>query len=317
MGSVHELIDTHGRRNAVDHVKGKRAPRIVQAAHASMLDEQMGLVSNLVYSGWCHAGLPHRKTADDARWTIKTDYVTLVVEPGAVPGEEPGTYRHIGVPYGPIARLILIYLQTRALETGSREVELGKSLRQFLTRLGLTNGGKTQKIIRDQVQRISHCRLTFHLQKDGVRGVSNQAIVDTAVFFDDRTQDDDRQTSLFTDTIKLSEGFFQQLRRHAVTLDEGAIRKIHNNSRALDAYCWLAFRLAGVPKETTITWAALRPQFGGGISSMVEFKRTFADDVRLATSVYPDAKVELGPNGLTLRPSPPPISPKAHRLALR
>ena len=58
----------------------------------------------------------------------KTDSITLLVEPGLriAPGSDPA---HVGVPFSAIARLILIYLQSEALRTGSRDVELGGSLR--------------------------------------------------------------------------------------------------------------------------------------------------------------------------------------------
>ena len=129
-------------------------------------------------------------------------------------------------------------------------------------------------------------------------------------------QVNDRQGSLFQDRLKLSEGFYQQLRRHAVKLDEAAVRKIHKNSRALDAYSWLAFRLHNIQEPTFVTWAALRPQFGQGISTDVEFRRTFADDLRLAQSVYPDADMDILPKGVFLRSSPPPIKEKPRRLTL-
>ena len=198
------------------------------------------------------------------------------------------------------------------METGYREVELGSSLRQSLGRLGLEQGGRTNKAVREQIERISNCRLTFRLNKDGVRGVSNQSIIETAVFFGD--DQDTKQPSMFVDTLKLSHGFFEHLQRHAVRLDEAAIRRIHNNSRALDVYCWLAFRLPHLDKEIAISWAALRPQFGAGISLERNFRMLFADDLRMVLSVYPDAQAELTPTGVLLRPSLPPVPTKRTRI---
>jgi hypothetical protein len=40
-----------------------------------MLDDEMGEFSTIIYSGWCHAGLPHRRTPSNADWQIKTDHV--------------------------------------------------------------------------------------------------------------------------------------------------------------------------------------------------------------------------------------------------
>jgi hypothetical protein len=43
----------------------------------------------------------------------------------------------VGVPFGSRARLILLYLQTQALRSRSREVELGRSMREWLRRMGI------------------------------------------------------------------------------------------------------------------------------------------------------------------------------------
>jgi hypothetical protein len=56
----------------------------------------------------------------------------------------------IGVPYGSIARMILLYLQTQAVRTRSREVELGASMNAWLTAMGIPIGGKTYQIVREQ-----------------------------------------------------------------------------------------------------------------------------------------------------------------------
>ena len=95
-----------------------------------------GYGHGLFYSGWCQTALPHRRPPDNSTiWKLETESMTLLVEPGVrvLPSGEPA---HVGVPFGAIARLILIYLQSEALRTGSRDVELGGSLRAFLKRLG-------------------------------------------------------------------------------------------------------------------------------------------------------------------------------------
>jgi hypothetical protein len=90
--------------------------------------------------------------------------------------------RWVGVPYGSRARLILLYLQSEALRTQSRDIELGRSLHAWLGRLGIPIGGKSFKDVREQANRLSRCRLTFHVKYGGL---VNQNIVDTAMFVDD------------------------------------------------------------------------------------------------------------------------------------
>ena len=303
MGEVHRLLDARGRQVARGLVEGRRGPRIVEAAAGWSSDEDIG--TGYTYSGWCQTALPHKRLPDNsAIWKLETDSMTLLVEPGfrVVHGSDPV---HVGVPFGAIARLILIYLQSEALRTGSRDVELGGSLRAFLGRLGVSVGGKTARLVREQAERISRCRLTFHGTRGRATLLVNQNIVDVAMFVD--PNDAEGQGCLFVEKARLSETFFNQLREHAVPLDEAAIRHIHNSSMALDVYCWLAYRLHSLPTDRPISWAALAGQFGGGIRLRKHFKAAFTESLSLALAVYKDARVEVTTTGLVLRPSPPPV----------
>ena len=300
MGTLHELIETHGRSAAL---AAEIDRRVVDAAMRYMNDEDGDV--GFVYSGWAQAALPHRRLGDDETWQLSTEKVTLLVEPGKRIAD--GRPVSVGVPYGSRARLIMLYLQTEALRTGSREVELGRSLRAWLARLGIPPGGKSIKEVREQAERISRCRLTFHIQQGGRAGLLNQHIVDTALFLDG---DDPAQGSLFLETARLSETFFDQLQRHPVPIEEAAIRAINNNSMALDIYCWLAYRLHVLPGSRAITWKALHAQFGGGFSRLDHFRPRFLENLQLALAVYRDARVDVSAKGVVLQPSRPPVPPK-------
>jgi hypothetical protein len=128
MGEVHRLLREAGREAALRSDFDRRV--VEAAAYLASEDVEIGFL----YSGWAQAALPHKRLPDDAPWQITTERVTLIVQPGlrAVPGGEPVS---VGVPYGSRARLILLYLQSEALRTNSREIELGKSLHAWLRRL--------------------------------------------------------------------------------------------------------------------------------------------------------------------------------------
>jgi Plasmid encoded RepA protein len=304
MGEVHDLLLEHGTAVARAYAHGRRGPRVVEAASRWLSDEDVS--TGFVYSGWCQTGLPHKRPATESLvWKVQTDSLTLLVEPGFRVAAT-GTPVPVGVPYGAIARLILIYLQSEALRTGSREVELGGSLRAFLKRLSISIGGKTARIVKDQADRLSRCRLTFHSTRNGVGLLVNQNIVDCAMFVEAGGLEDG-QGSLFVEKARLSEVFFQQLTQHAVPLDEVAIRHIRNSSMALDVYCWLAYRLHALKEPKHLTWAALAGQFGMGLKQRKHFRAAFSESLSLALAVYPEAKVELRPDGITLRPSNPPV----------
>jgi hypothetical protein len=145
------------------------------------------------------------------------------------------------------------------------------------------------------------------VQSGNTTGLVNQSIVDTALFLDSQ---DERQPSLLLEKAKLSEGFYAQLQKHPVPLEESAIRAVSNNSQALDIYAWLAYRLHSLSAPRPITWRALRPQFGASFGRLDNFRARFNDNLRLALAVYPAARVEVDENGLILHPSRPPVAPR-------
>ena len=303
MAAVHDLIEARGKQGALQAGLDRA---VVEVAANYLSDEDTGL--GFAYSGWAQCALPHKKLANDAHWGITSEKVRLVVEPGRRPLEDSDDLEWIGVPYGSHARLILLYLQTEALRTQSREVELGRSLRDWLGKLGISVGGMTGRSVRDQAERISRCRLTFHLSGTGGSGLVNQNIVDRALFIEETIGE--RQGRLNLETAKLSEGFFDQLRKHPVPLEEAAIKALSNNAPALDAYLWLAYRLHALKADRLVTWAALKGQFGTGFVKLAQFKYKFQSTLQLATAVYPEAKIEVTPVGVILKPSRPPVSPR-------
>jgi hypothetical protein len=301
MATVHSLLESHGKAAALEAGLDRS---VVEAASLYMGDEDGAF--SFVYSGWAQCALPHRRLADDAPWEISADRVRLVVEPGRRPSRDDGPLEWVGVPFGSHARLILLYLQTQALKTGSREIELGGSLRDWLRRIGVSVGGRTGMLVKEQAERISRCRLTFHLQGK-TTGLINQSIVDRALFIEDM---DEGQGRLTLETAKLSEGFFEQLRRHPVPLEEAAIRAINNNPAALDAYLWLAYRLHSLSAPKLVTWKALKGQFGVAFKELHHFKYKWRETLNLALAVYPAANVEVVEAGVLLKPSRPPVAPR-------
>lgn len=312
MGTVHKLLSEQGRQAALTFDLERE---VVEAASSYMSDEDASV--GFLYSGWCQAALPHRKIADEQGWQVEADRYCLIVEPGMRRGPN-GQPVHIGVPYGSRARLILIYLQSEALRTSSREVELGKSLRDWLERMRIPVGGKNLSAVREQTERISRCRLTFEVRAGNRLGLANQNIMDTAIFLEP-ADEDGIQRSLFAQKARLSEAFYEGLKRHPVPIEEAAIGAISNNSMAIDIYVWLAYRLHSLSKPTPLTWRAVKVQFGSGFAAMNNFRRVFLPNLRLALAVYPEARVDVDEDGkgLILHPSKPPVAPKQLTAASR
>jgi hypothetical protein len=269
-----------------------------------MADERQNI--GISYTGFCLTSLPHKRLPDDQAWQKRGHRVTLLVEPGRLTAAR-GEIKLYGVPYGARARMILLYLQTQAVRTNSPQVALGRSMRDWMERMGLAVGGETARSLREQAARISACTLKFFWEdeSDTSRGFKRGAIVDSGLQF---AIGDDAQGRLWEDQVVLDPVFYKTLRDHPVPLQEAAIRQLRDRSMSLDIYVWLAWRLHTINRPTPIVWSGIQAQFGAGFDKLFHFKPRFSEALAAAVAAYPEARVDLGEKGITLHPSRPPIA---------
>jgi hypothetical protein len=296
---VHHLVLVHGRERAREMVEPRRRPLVDIAAEVLSSDTQRIGIS---YTGFCLTSLPHKRLPDDQIWEKKGHKVTLWVEPGRMKAK--GKVVTYGVPYGARARMILLYLQTQAVRTGSREVELGRSMREWMERMGLSIGGETARGLREQAARISACTLKFFWEDDVHEGWARGAIVTSGLRF---KVPENNQGTLWEDRVTLDEAFWKALRDHPVPVLEEAIRQLRDRSMSLDIYVWLAWRCHQLSRPTPISWPAIHAQFGAGFKAIKHFKPSFLEALDAAVAAYPEARIEISEAGITLNPSRPPI----------
>lgn len=299
---IHQLVLVHGRDRAREMVHPKQR-LLVDIAAEVMADESRSF--GFSYTGFCLTSLPHKRLNDDQAWEKTGHRVTLVVEPGRLKTAK-GELKLYGVPFGARARMILLYLQTQAVRTGSPQIALGRSMRDWMERMGLSVGGETARGLREQAARISACSLKFFWDgnQESGRGFKRAAIVDSGLDF---SSEIDGQNTLWEDQVVLDPAFYKSLKEHPVPLQEAAIRQLRDRSMSLDVYVWLAWRLHTLPQATPISWNAIYSQFGAGFEKLFHFKPRFTEALAAAVAAYPEAKVELGELGVTLYPSRPPV----------
>jgi hypothetical protein len=307
MGEIHNLILRHGADGARAMADTKSGRQIVDAATSLLAEEETRL--GITHAGFAMTSLPHRSTAEPL-WTRHGGRTKLLVESG-----RKGDGSWIGVPYGSVARLILLYLQTEAIRTNSPEVELGRSMRSWMTRMSLASGGRNYQLVAEQARRISACRLTFLTDLSGAEMRHNGAFVQDAISLAGVA--DETQPSLWQDRVRLDNGFWKSLKDHPVPVREEAIKAIGPRSMAIDVYIWLAYRLHSLGKTTPVSWPAIHAQFGAGFKAVRQMKPVFIDALHLALAVYPEARVDVEPGGLALHPSAPAVPrAEARRLGL-
>jgi hypothetical protein len=308
MGTVHRLIMEHGVEAARNAAETKSERQAIDAAAAIMVEEESRL--GITHAGFAMTALPHRRI-EEPFWERSGYQTILQVESGRLPGG-----KLVGVPYGSLARMILLYLQTEAIRTNSPEVELGRSMRAWMVRMSLADGGRTYKLVTEQARKISACRLTFFAQRGGLEMRQNGMFVRDAISLSGVI--DDTQPTLWQDRVRLDDGFWASLREHPVPVREEALRAIGARSLALDVYIWLAYRLHSLAKPMPVSWTALHAQFGAGFQLVRKIKPSLTDALRLTLAVYPEARVDVEPSGFVLHPSPPAVPrAEAKRIGLR
>jgi hypothetical protein len=282
-------------------------------AHAEIIDSQPDEKAYL-HSILCQTGLPYRPT-DKRVWIRDQGAASLLIEAGHARHPRTGEWVELGLPHGERPRLILIYLSTEAVRTTSPTIEVGASLTAFARSLGIDTNGPSIRRFKDQLARLAASTVRLGVVADGRTAQINTQIVSGIDLWMPKDAD---QRVLWPSTVTLSAEYFASLQQHAVPLDPRAIAALAGSALALDVYVWLAQRLHRIDpnKPQTITWQALKSQFGVGYAELRIFRRRFKEALRTVRTAYPSARIEEAGTGLVLQNSPPPV-PKSQVVARR
>lgn len=297
MATIHRLIVEKGVEEARKLAATRHERQVVEAAYQVLSEETDKL--GFTYSGFALTCLPHKPRSETV-WRREGHNLTMLLQAGV---DRDG--RTLGVPYGSYARFILLFLQSQAVKTQSRDIELGRSMRVWLGNMGLSIGGTTYKMVSEQARRISGCTLTFYASRDNKELMRRGGFVDGSITMADVASE---QPSLWQERVLLNDEFYQALRDHPVPLSETALRAIGPRSMVIDIYIWLAYRLHALKADVEVTWLSLHSQFGAGYGRLRDFRAGFINGLELACAVYPEASVSVDEKGIILRPSRPAVA---------
>lgn len=267
--------------------------------------------------------LPHSDPGQVPFWKRTNGNVTLSI----VSDYDPKTGVLVGYPYGTIPRLLLFWLTTEALRTGSPKLELGKTYGSFLRDLGLdpnTGGGKRSdgQRVRLQSRRLFTSRISF-IQEQHEENYEAEARLHMNVarksflWWDPKKPD---QMNLWGSWVELSDEFFQAITAAPVPLDLRALKALKRSPLALDLYAWATHKSNSVyrkGKPQFVPWAGLATQFGADYSDHLNFKKKAKDALRKIQAVYPSLKLQDATGGIIVLPSSrPAVAPKNVRKLL-
>lgn len=280
--------------------------RLVEAGTDIMTDPE-DLIPSFLHAVLCQVSLP-RKSTQQRVFERGSGRVQLRIEAGT--SFDGMKWVDQPMPYGTRPRLVLVHLCTEAIRTGQREVEVGRSIGEFLDRLDIPRGGGPRggyTMFRKQMQALAACNLRLSYPVAG--RIANMQAPPIESFEAWIRSDSDEQMVLWPGIMTLNHQFYDSLREHAVPLDNRALAALTHSALALDLYTWLGHRLCRVRKQdgVRVPWVALKEQFGDEYNDLRNFKKAMKLALHQVLAVYPSARIEDVTGGIRLMPSPPPV----------
>ena len=218
------------------------------------------------------------------------------------------------LPFGNLPRLLLAWVCTEAVKTGSRELVLGKSLSDFMRTLDIyAGGGNAHTKLRNQMKRLFGCTVSLiYEDKNGQASVNALIARRTEFWWNERKPD---EQTLWESKIELSEDFFNEIIRHPVPLDLNTLTALKRCSLGLDLYLWLAYRTFALRAPLRLSWRQVYCQFGlhptkaSDKRTVLNFRRKVLRELKKTKIAWPELNYSTAPGLLILLPSTPAIAP--------
>ena len=218
------------------------------------------------------------------------------------------------LPFGTNPRLILAWVCTEAVRTQSRDIVLGRSLSEFMRKLGISStDGRGQGRLRNQMERLFSCSVSMIYKDDNRQTSAFAVLADLTDFWWNPKQPD--QTGLWESKVRLSESFFNEIVSHPVPLDLTTLKALKRSQLGLDLYLWLVYRTFPLRSAQRITWKQVYRQFGVDPAkasdkfTVRDFRQNVLRELKKIKLAWPDLNYGTARGILILYPSSPHIPP--------
>ena len=167
------------------------------------------------------------------------------------------------LPFGNLPRLLLAWVCSEAVRTQRRDLVLGRSLYEFMRKLGLEDrsGGRhgERARLKNQMRRLFSCSLQLVYADGDHEVLVSSFVTERAEFW--WTMKRPEAPVLWDSTIRLGEEFFNEIIAHPIPLDMNILRSLKRSPLGLDLYFWLVYRTFTLKAPLTLSWKQLYRQF--------------------------------------------------------
>jgi hypothetical protein len=218
------------------------------------------------------------------------------------------------LPYGSIPRIIICYLSTEAKITRERTIPIGKTIHDFVKKIGYTpsyiaNG--TNEQVLEHLERLyrtefshdySESRYLEDGTKETLRHQKSFKIFDEKLSFES-VKDNIVQQQMTS--VTLSETFFNEIQAHSVPLSLEILKSLKRSPLALDLYVFISYR-SNTGRVIGIKLNDLMNQFAIDYEKW-RFKQRLTTALTLVKKMWPDCNAIIKENTLIIHNTLPSV----------
>lgn len=190
------------------------------------------------------------------------------------------------LPFGAVARKLLLFFSTRAIQEKNRHIFLGMSERELMDNLGIARNHKASLNLRHQVRRLSKLTCEIHYEPRNGRKIEYQGVIFSQIAL----EKDDKQLPLWASEVVFSHDYFEAIGKRANPFNTAQIAGIES-AFALDLFLWLAIRLPRAKRERQwLDVSELMAQFAFGSTNKYTFSKSLQRALKSVRVVFPGAR---------------------------
>jgi hypothetical protein len=267
---------------------------------------------SFLHRSFCVAGLPIKRpkaqhfSRNDSTFSLNINAPTLTL-PG---GQEV----EVGVPFGPRARLEIVWMATEARnprrDARNRWLEIGR-IDEWLRSIGIRANHDAALSAKEQLVKLAFSSFTMILRDQGFDLFKSDKLIESAAFGDADLEHfaAGRLAKVrWPIALELSQKAYERfIGENAIAIPTQRLEAISHSAMAIDVFLYLCYRLPEIPKGDSdlVTWKRLIAQFGKPGEAPSKFRETFQSSIVAALGAYPEANLDLTEEGLVLRYSDP------------
>lgn len=227
----------------------------------------------------------------------------------------------IGLPYGSLARFLLVYITTRAIANkyaeNPRRIKITSHLYDFLRELDVpivTGKRGSVQALKGQINRLLRCEIAFIREVEDSSGSRESfALMPLSgqydIWWNYKVPEQD---SFFESYIELGEAFYEAIISSPVPILLDHLKQLRRSPLAIDFYIWVSYRLYTLNSQKKdilrLPVPVLKAQLGSSFERTRDFTKHMTEAIEKVKAVFPRLECELTRNGFTLFSGPTPLS---------